>query len=252
MEKSSNSKKVIIVTLIIAMIIICGSVIYNLFKSNVKHNYLFLQNSMLWQQKAEKWIQLGSPPEDMLKQKYMLYDKTTKIENVKIQKENSQWYYFKDNYSQIKPTNLRGITNIEGIKFADYKKEFSSSGDTEYINSALKQININSGNGYYTSKVIYDFNSDGEKEGIYITSNYSFDLVNHKMYTVVYQVKNGEIEIIEKSQDAPYNFFEILDIDKDGKYEMILTYNVKNLPSMNSCYKMYKINNGKWENIRGC
>lgn len=248
-----NKRKIFIVVILLVIVLVgVGLVIKNIFFQS-SHNYLFIKDTMLWEQNGDKWKQLNETNDDIFKQKYTLYDGVNSTKDVKLQKEENGWYYFSNNYKQIKPTNLRGLSNIGSIKFANYKQNFATQNDTEYITEALSQINVNMIDGYYTSKVTLDFDNDGNEESVYITSNYSFDFVNYKIYTVVYQVINGKVtQIIDKAQDLPYNFFEILDIDNDGKYEMILTYGVQNQPTLSSCYKMYKLNSGKWEVIKDC
>lgn len=250
--EDNNNKIIVIICLLLIVIVGVGIAVKLVFFSK-SNEYLFLHESMIWEKNGKEWKQVKEVSDDVLKQTYTLYNENGQTKDISIKEATSGFYYFDKNYKQIKSKNLRGISNIKGIKFADYKKEFGQDSDNGYVKEALSQINVNLPNGYWTKKVTYDFDTDGQEETVYISSNYSFDIVDYQIYSVVYQVKDGQVtQIIDKAKDNQFDFFEILDVDNDGKYEMILTYKVKNLPGLTSCYKMYKLNNNKWETIKNC
>ena len=73
------------------------------------------------------------------------------------------------------------------------------------------------------------------------------------MYTILFAVDNDEnIQIINKTKDNILAIEDFIDLDDDGEYELITSQDYINLPTLDSCYKLYKLENGKWINKKEC
>ena len=45
---------------------------------------------------------------------------------------------------------------------------------------------------------------------------------------------------------------DILDLDGDGLYELVVSKGVLNLPTLNDCYQIYEFSNGKYRLKQDC
>ena len=100
--------------------------------------------------------------------------------------------------------------------------------------------------------VTLDFDKDGTEETLYASTNYEFNSTNKDCHSFFYMVKNDKIVDVIENKDLPYNFVSVFDIDKDNKYEVVMSYAVKNNPTLDACYKLYKYKKDKWTIIKDC
>lgn len=247
-----NKKKLIINSIIIIAIVFLCLIVYLVFNKENNSKYLMVGDYLLWQQINGKWEQLTSIPEKFIDNKFTLYHDNTKNEDVIVQNSNNKWYYFDKNYNQLNYENFRGLTLNIDVEFPNYQIEIADQNDEKYINEIKTHFITNTVGNYYTYKVNLDFDNDGKKETLYTTTNYTFDIVNYKFNSAFYMVKNGKIEQIIEKSEMPYNFISVLNIDEDKNYEIIMGYDIKNMPALNSCYKLYKLENNKWVNKKNC
>ncbi len=251
MDNSKRNKIIINSIIIIFIGLICSIIIFGLTKDR-SVRYLMIGDYLLWQKENNKWKQLNEIPEDFFKKEFTLYHGKSKNENIIIQNQNNNWYYFDKNYNQLNYEDFIGITYNLDVSFPNYKIEIADEMDSEYIEKALQKTKANNNGNYYTYKVELDFNNDGKTETLYTTTNYVLDVVNYNFKSLFYMVnENGKVQIIEENE-MPYSFISVIDIDNDQHYEVIMGYNIKNLPTLDSCYKLYEIKDDKWELKQDC
>ena len=243
------------IALIVLLIIVFAIIIYLMFhdKFNKTNNqYLIINYYLILQKDGDKWNQIEKFNEDVLKQKYTIYGDTKK-ENLKLQYNNNKLYYFDKNYKEDKVKNMRAATSNFEIKLTDYEILPADESDEEYTNEALNIMQAGPIDRYTTNKYIGDFNNNGKEETLYVTSNYVFDIVNYPMYSILFTVDNQDnVKIIDSSKDSMLTIEDIMDLDNDGEYEVIVSKDYINLPTLDTCYKLYKLEDNKWVNKKEC
>ncbi len=245
-----DKKKLIAVMMLFFVIIIF--IVLNLIFNNKdisSNKYLMIDNNLLWQKQGNTWVQLSEIPDKFYDGNFTVYYKDKKRNNVIVQSTNNTLYYFDKDYNELKLKNIKGMTRNLSLKFAD--TTVIEANDDSYTNDVLVSINASNDGEYTTKKITYDFDNDGILETLYVTSNFVFDDVDYDFSSVFYMVKNNKIDIIQKDE-MPYDFVSVLDIDNDNSYEIIMSYNVKNLKTLDTCYQLYDYVNGKWKLTKNC
>lgn len=252
--------KKIIIALVILVVLILLIVCFSLFRDDVEEisnkqerEYLIVGDYLIWQKQGDKWKQITEFNDSVLNQTYNIYGDGQKASDVTIQKTDSQLYFFDQNYKQVTLDNYRAATSHFDISLANYEESDTTSEDTRFINEALSTIDNPDTSLYHTTKYEYDFDNDGDIETIYNTTNYVFDIVYYDVYSFLYYVDdNSNLQMIDTIQDNPIGVEEIIDLDNDDNYELIISEGVLNLPTLDSCYKLYKLENDKWVEKKAC
>lgn len=244
-----EGKKKIIVISILVLVIIIYIIINITSKSTNSDKYLMIDNTLLWQKQGKTWVQLNEVPDKFYDNKFTVYYKTKKRDNVIIQNASNNLYYFDKDYNELKFKNIKGITRNLNLKFAN--ADIQNGDDDEYASEVLESTNASKGGEYTTKKITYDFDGDGILETLYVTTNFIFDVVDYDFSSIFYMVKNDKVSIIA-TDEMPFDFVSVLDIDNDNSYEVIMSYDVKNLRTLDTCYQLYDYINGKWNIIKKC
>ena len=221
--------------------------------SKVSKDYLIIGNSLIWQKTNSSWKQIKELDDKILENKFTIYDGNTSEKNISLQYVNNQkWYFFDQNYKQIKMENFKAAATGFDIKLANYKEQQITSEDMVYINSVFNQNKVTDTNRYRTTKIVYDFDGDGKEEALYNTSNYVFDIVDYEINSFLYIVQDGKVYPLDKVSKVPFGIMEILDLDNDNQYEIIVSKGVMNLPTFSSCYMLYDYIDGDWKLAKQC
>ncbi len=252
--------KKIIIALVILVVLILAIICFSLFSDDVEEisnkqerEYLIVGDYLIWQKQGDDWTQVTEFNDSVLNQTYNVYGDDQMFSDVTIQKTDSQLYFFDQNYKQVTLDNYRAATSHFDISLADYNVEDATSEDASIIDEALSTIDDPDTSLYHTVKYSYDFDNDGDIEAIYNTTNYVFDIVYYDIYSLLYYVDDdSNIQMIDKIEDNPIEMEEILNLDNDNNYEIIISEGVLNLPTLDSCYKLYKLENNKWVEKKSC
>lgn len=254
MMEQGNKRKIVIVILIVAILYIVVALILGGKNptDTVKPKYLMIDNKLIWQKTNNQWFQLKTEPTDFYDNDLTVYYGTEKMNNVKVQNNDGVLYYFDKDYNQLKLDDVRALTTNLNLKFASYDTTQATDADQAYIDYALKKIDAENVGRYKTKKISYDFDGDGVLETLYITDNFVFDVVDYQFYSVFYMVKNNQVSQVIATDEKPYGLIEVVDIDNDNVYELIMAYDLKNLPSYSTCYQLYDYIDGKWKMTKNC
>lgn len=142
---------------------------------------------------------------------------------------NDKWYLFDDNNNSIRfEDELFAYRGDDKIKFIDYNIEDIDVTDSDIINEAIKQINIDNYDGFVSGKKIkLDYDGDRHEEKFYIIEGKT----DSKVFAVAFFYDKDKISIIDSdiltNQEELllkiYNFHSIIDIGLDNKYEVIIS-----------------------------
>ena len=201
---SINTKNNLIAIVLIILFVILF-MLYSYFSGMQKKvvtdkngKYLMLNESLIWQKKGNKFVQIKSVPEHFFDYKFTLYHGTSTLKNTIVDSYDTFYSYYDKDYKELKYDDFRGISRNLDVKFPDYKININSSSDDIYLNEILNKYGYND-NNYYSYYVTLDFDNDGTEEILYATTNYSFGSYNSDYHSFFYMVKNDKLsEIIEK------------------------------------------------------
>lgn len=239
---------------------VCAIIVVFLFiylKDYIPSNkYLIIGNYLVWNKKGDKWYQVVDVDKSVTNHKYTVYNELDKTLATSSQFLSNNWYFFNKDYNQVSTDDFRyAYTGIKDISPTSYVIEYYDDSDEKIIREVTGISNNTILNFYKSSltKVTMDFDSDGVEETIYTFTNFKFDVTNYALYSYLVLVRNGEIIQIKKAKgDDVYKLIEILDIDNDNKNEIIFGKGVINLPTLDSCYQIFKVNKNNLKMTQNC
>lgn len=229
-------------------------VIFIMFILSKKHNsYLFINESSILTKSAFGYKQVKNFDDKFLDEKYNVYSDSGLHKNITIKRNSNSWYYFNKNYKDLELTNvsLAYTSNFKGLKVADYDVSYYDDGDDDILNEVLSGEDISN----YEKSVIkssFDLDNDGVLETIYTIND--FDLTDSEgNYSFIFLVREGKlVNIIDKDSDDSFLVQNIVDIDGDGKYEIIVSKGTNDVVTFDTCIKMYSINKKNFKCILDC
>lgn len=255
MSDNLEMRKYIIWVLVVLIVVafIAVAILIQMFTKKESANYLVVKDYLILNKEDNGWKQITEFNNNVLNQVYTIYNDEKTIKNAKMQINNDSVYFFDNNYKEIQVPDYRVATSGINISLAYYNNELASEKDQSYINTILNQMEVKNDSLYRTYKYEVDFDNDNELETLYLTTNYSFDDVDYDINSYLYMVDNGKItQIIDSIKDKKLDVIEILDIDEDETDELIIAKGVINIPKLDSCYQIYKIEKGTWKLIKDC
>lgn len=254
---TEEEKKMLIKVGILFLIIIMAALIYVFF---IKHGqkgsdqYLIVDNYLILEKNNDKWNQIQEYNDELSKKTYNITDGINSYNNITMQySQNRNWYFFDKDYNQIQMPKFRVATRNISVKLADYKKEnVDNITDDVFINEVFNSYSVTNRETYRASKVTYDFDQDGIEETIYTLGNNTLESVDYVIRGFLFVVKNDKVTMLKQIKNGPFCVMEILDLDNDGKYEMIVSEKVLNMPTFDSCYLIYNLEGNKWNIKHEC
>lgn len=226
--------------------------------NNVSSNdYLIVGNKLVWHKIGNVWYQTTEVTDDLLKQKFTLDDGHDTYEISDIQYSDLQWYFFDKDYKEISSDDFRiAYSGSLKIETADYNEEGYVSSDDDVISAVVSDISASQLNIIRASLIKYfvDLDNDGKNEVIYTFSDNKMDVLDYTPTSYLVLVKNGEVldQIKTTGSSTMYVVQEILDLDNDGAYELVVSSDVIDNPTFDSCYQIYKIVSGKIKLYQQC
>lgn len=254
MNKTETKQLIIAVVILgIFVSIICAITLFNNHKTN---QYIIIGKEVILEKKSNQWRQLEEVNDEIFKQKYTVDTGEKKYKNATVNYASNTWYYVDKDFNNIDSNKVRIAYNkIDNIKLADYIWEMADETDLDILTYALEDENIKNINSFLvnTRKVIIDLDNDGNDESIYTTTNASLSYDGEPQLSKMFVVKDGEIiQTINADKNEPFFIMEILDLDGDGKYEMIVNKGDIDIKKFDSCYQIYKINKDKIKIEKDC
>lgn len=258
MDKAEDIKKNV-KWIIVAVVFIIIYIIFALFvggKSSVKtNNYIIIGDNLIWREINNMWYQEVKADGDLLNQKYIVYNGNKSYKADSVQYVSDEWYFFDSDYKRIPHNNFRvAYTDNLKIKLADTSVEGYSDSDDVYILDAINPSDETQWNIFRNrlNKVTYDFDNDGSEETIYITTNASTTVQDYDFASYLFLVKNNKVVNVIEGGDDPYGIVEVLDIDNDGNYEIVISQGIIDNATFEDCYQIYKVVNGKLGLVQNC
>lgn len=261
MEKNNNSllenkKKLTIIGVILGVLLIVT--IFLIFNENKENYYIILDNHGIIEYKNNVYNYTEN--DKYLKSLYKVYNDNNYIGIYTIDKvdEFTKEIFFtnvesKGSYAFEKPL-LAFSDNIEKI---DYKiSDFTDSDFYLFNDIAMKSYIKDKNDLYDTSKIVLDFDNDNKNETLFTVTYEDLESasieIGENSYSIMYYMDdNGELTIL--AQGEPYYEEEsilfpnymiktILDVNKDGVYEIIVINRMHDEP----IYEIYAIKDNRY------
>lgn len=257
-EEKIKIIKTLIFTVIIAVLLIIGSLIYNYYfkddGAKSSNKYLILGNYLILQKTNTSFKQIKELDDDVLKNEYTITDGKNNTNNVTIQFLNNQWHFFDKDYNEVSMPDFKAATHNMSVKLANFNQEIIENPlNDEYLLNFFEMNKIPNEQTYSGYITTYDLDKDGNEELIYTISNYSLSATDYEQNGFIFMVKDDQIiNLNDNDGKGPYTVMQILDLDNDNNYEIIINKGSVNLKTFDSCYQIYSQKNNKWNLIKDC
>ena len=179
---------------------------------------------------------------------FNVYNANDEVNDVFIQYNADKWYFFDSDYNEKTFDDFRiAFTNNLNIKINQNMVQRYDDTDENYILQVIDTDNSESIDAYKISlrKLKLDVDGDDEEETLYAMSNYSYDVTDYKQVSYLFIVDNDKVKIVDSSEGFnPFIIIDSMDLDGDGNFEVIVAKDVMDVPSFDSCYQIYGMQNG--------
>lgn len=249
-EEVSTLIKAIIFLAIVALLALMFNIFIRDDGSKFSSRYLIFGNYLVWQKTNTSYKQIEKLDNKILDSSYTIMDGKSTFEDVTMQFLNNEWYFFDKDYNEIDMPSFRVATNGVKVKLGNYKSEDATGDDVVY--EFLEDQKVTHLDSYKANKISYDFDKDGEKEDIYTVSNVSLEVTNYDIKGFIFMDKDGKFIKLDEMNNKSIRVMEIIDIDNNGDYEMVVARGAIDLTTFDSCYQLYDYKKGQWKIIKDC
>ncbi len=256
----SNKKKILIVISILAIYLIIMIALFGVDQVKNKWYYvdILMEPYTYWHYENGYWKNEEKNPDSMLGKSYKVYGDHKFLYDGILQYNFEKWYAFDQNNQPLTLKDnffaYRGNMNIEVLDFEI--QEMSNSEKIE-AKGLLKEQDIQFEPVYTKqNKIELDLNNDGKKETIYIISNTLGTEDQETYFSIAYIKENGKKEILinDISKDmysvAALNIKEIIDINKDKKYELI--FEKIYFDQIGTCHTLFEYEKNMYHSAKDC
>ena len=235
-DESGYKKQIILFG--IFFLVLIAIVIY-LFASK-SNEYIIVRESCILEKKGSKYVQLNKVNDDILKNTFNVYSDSGLDKNISIKYQDNSWYYFDSDYSDLglKKVSVAYTGDKDKIKASDYDVSYYSEDDKKFLDDYSEE-DYNS-----VIKSSYDLDGDGVNETIYT--------INGQNKASIFAVRNDKVIGYLDSSKSPYYVQNILDLDGNGKYEVIVSKGTTDYATFDTCFQIYSINGSKIKKIKDC
>lgn len=233
----SGYKKYFILFIVLVLFLIFLII---LFVNNNSDGYIIINESCVLEKKGSKYVQLNKLNNDVLKGKFNVYNGLNLTKDVTIKYEGNSWYYFDNNYSDLKynKVSLAYSNDIENIKKANYDVSYYEESDDKFLGDFSDDARKN------TIKSSFDLDGDGKLETIYT-------VINGNKSSIFLIRDDTFVKLLEESSNV-YYVQNIVDLDGNGKYEVIVSKGTEDFATFDTCFQIYSINGNQIKKIKDC
>ncbi len=256
MDKSlfnDNGYKKQIITFAVIFLFIILLIIVLIFNNN-KDDYIIINKSLVLTKNGFKYNQIKKLDDNFFDREYNVYSNGKLYTQISIKVKDNIWYYFDKDYNDL---NLNMVPvaytdKFKKLKVADFDYNYYDTSDDNYISKVIGNRDITNFKDSL-SKSSFDLDGDGMLEHIYTITNVSLSGDKSGNYSSIFLVK-GDTFIGELSKDhkSPYLVQGIMDLDGDGKYEVIVSKGTIDGATFDTCYQIYSIKGKKIKLIKDC
>ena len=249
-------KKYIVIISILLIYMLITLLIFGGDKNPISNGtYIVIDNNTRWKYEDDKWDNLDIQDGIFDGTEFIVYKNQVYQGKYYLQNYNDTWYFFdKNNQSYDLDGQLFAYSSEDEIHVIEFEVEEI---DLDELNNLLKKYDIvisNKSELSYAQKVSLDFDNDEKDEYIYSISNLMAENIqNDEFSLLLYVDENKTSEIINDISDPSfiYSISNIIDVNDDQKYELVIEHQKPMNVSMN-CHSMYQLKKGKYELLKSC
>lgn len=249
-EKNKKLLRIIFIGIIAFAITLF--IIIRIFISANSKKYLIIGNKALLYRKNNIFYQL-SYDSNNLEGNFTVYDGKNKLKASKATFSDDKWEFYKGKELLSINDFKIAFSKLKDVKPIYYSASKYDKSDEDLLLNIVNTDDSTDLNIYRTSmkKITYDFDKDNSPETLYTVSNFVFGRGDRVPYSYMYLVKKGQVLDVKQGKNSNvFNVEEILQID--GDINVIISDRVAADHDFNSCYKFYKIKNGKFNLSQDC
>ncbi len=254
-------KKILYIILFLILFLFISFIIYSEY-SEKNFIYILINNTEIWEKNTKTWKKVN-------KNKIKKYESEKVNLFIDSQYRGMAYYTYgiEDNinlydekFNKITPTDNLVIIKSNNKYSNGNVVETNDLKTDENIISVLEKYSLPTSQNLDINKYKVDINNDGESDYLYGISNFFKENENcDKYFSIIFSVINEQIEIIEskivdsnKQLEANVKYLKsIIDVDKDGDYELIILNTAYSQPNT-YCMKKYNTKNATFENLIDC
>jgi len=230
-------------------------VILFVFNSIFIKKYVIVDESLVLIRNGNKWVK-ADKFDDINDYNYSIVGdfgiKNDVLINYDLKK--GAWYYSDKNYSDLNVNNVfvAYTDKFKKIKVADSDFSYYDGNDDELLEMVLGDRDID----IFKDSVMknsFDLDGDGKIETIYTLTNESSNNFNGARFSRIFGTSDGKF--ISKLDDDVKNVYivrSIIDLDGDGKYEVIVSKGSTDVATPSTCFQIYSYKKNKFTRIMDC
>lgn len=247
---NENGYKKYVIIFLIIFVILTGFIIFLVVRNN-QRGYLIINESFILSKKGNKYVQLEKIEDNIFDEVYNVYNGDL-YHDITIKYDLNNWYYFDKNYKDLNLNKVSvAYTNyFSDLKVADYDVSYYDEEDDDFIKEIVNSDDFEK----YKKSIIkskFDIDSDGKEEVIYTLTDVELGNESKDSFSAIFLVKDGKVlKIADDSK--PYYVQAIIDLDGNGKYEIIVSNGTSDFATMDTCYQIYSIAHNRVKKIKGC
>lgn len=256
LERVKKNVKWVVLVLIVIILYVLFAIFFGKKETVSSNNYLLIGNSLIWHEKNGKMYQETKVSNDLLQQKFVVFDGINRVNVDNLKYSDQQWYFFDTNYKQLAANNYRvAYSGNLKIRLANYSLEFYDDNDDQYIEEVAEPESAEQFDRYRKTlnKVNFDFDGDGSIETLYTITSTILDVVNYSFHSYMFLVDDDNvISQVQTTGSNPLLIEEVLDLDNDDKFEIVVSKGILDNPTLDACYQIYKIDENKIKLSQDC
>ena len=253
-EELRKNLKYIVILFVLLFVYVVLAVFFNTDSGDKSDGYLIVGKSLIYEKVDDEFKQLNDIP-DLDGFTFRAYNGNSRIDDVSVQYADDFYFFDKDYNDEVFDDFRIAFTNNLNITINQNRVQRYDDGDENYINQVIETNNSEAIEAYKISlrKLLLDADGDNEEEILYTMSNYSYEVTDYKQVSYLFIVDNGDVKVLDTSDGFnPFVIIESLDINGDNFFEVVIAKNVMDVPSFDSCYQIYGVQDNKFSLIQDC
>lgn len=205
--------------------------------------YLIIDETLIISKKWGSLKKINDYRDEVFNGYFHVVSKDGEFDKVIVNRSSfGEWNYMDNDYAYLETGNVSLAYNgqFKNVKSADYDFSYYDSSDDDILNKVLDGRRLSN---FISSvrKSSFDVDGDGVVENIFTLTNNRLVISKKSMYSLIFMEKNGEIVNIDSDSDNPFMVRWIVDVDGDGKYEVVVSRGGYDVALTDSSYQIYKI-----------
>ena len=211
-----------------------------------KHTHLLIGSDTVLSYGYLDWSESDDLSKITTNTSFDIYVNKDYIGHYPLKNNKGLWYYKKDDLYQMIDGPVIAITGSSTNTVIKYEEEEITSNDLNYLNNILKKdkIKVTLEDITFSQKIALDFDGDKKQETLYLASMRTEE--KDKNFTVIFYQNNGGVKVLfkdifsneEVNTEYSYQIDSIIDMKKDGKYEVLIS-KVRPLNPKSQSYDLY-------------